>query len=42
MMPIFGRLFDIGRYDGAFLLAGSLPLAGFAVWLALNRVAAAR
>ena len=40
IMPVFGRLFDLGRYDVAFLIAGSFPLAGYAIWLALNRAPA--
>lgn len=40
VMPVFGRLYDLQRYDVAFALAGSIPLAGLVVWLALNRTAA--
>ena len=37
MMPIFGRLFDLHRYDLAFMLAGTTPLVGVVVWLLSNR-----
>ncbi|MEK7407023.1 MAG: MFS transporter [Acidobacteriota bacterium] len=36
-MPVFGRLFDLGRWDAAFLLAAALPVAGYAIWLGINR-----
>lgn len=36
-MPVFGRLFDLGRYDVAFALATAFPVAGTAVWQAMNR-----
>ncbi|MCW5981279.1 MAG: MFS transporter [Bryobacteraceae bacterium] len=36
-MPLFGRLYDVERYDIAFAVAGSLPAIGVAAWLALNR-----
>lgn len=35
-MPIFGRLFDMGRYDDAFLLAATSPIAGYVGWRALT------
>jgi ACS family hexuronate transporter-like MFS transporter len=35
-MPLFGRLFDQGRYGSAYLLAALCPMAGFALWLALT------
>jgi ACS family hexuronate transporter-like MFS transporter len=31
-MPLAGRLFDLRRYDLAFLLAASFPVAGFTIW----------
>jgi ACS family hexuronate transporter-like MFS transporter len=37
IMPIAGRLFDQKNYSTAFLLAALFPLAGWAIWLALNR-----
>lgn len=38
MMPVFGRLFDEGRYATAFGLAAALPSAGYLVWRAANRM----
>jgi predicted MFS family arabinose efflux permease len=35
-MPIFGRLFDRGRFDAGFLLAAIVPLAGYALWCWLS------
>jgi MFS transporter, ACS family, hexuronate transporter len=32
-MPIFGRLFDLGRYDLAFVMAAACPIAGYLFWL---------
>ncbi len=37
LMPVFGRLFDLGRYGAAFSLAAALPPAGYLVWRAVNR-----
>lgn len=37
MMPVFGRLFDLGRYATAFAIAAALPPAGYLVWRAANR-----
>jgi ACS family hexuronate transporter-like MFS transporter len=37
VMPGFGRLFDAGRYDAAFWLAGAAPLIGWALWIALAK-----
>ncbi len=37
MMPVFGRLFDLGRYATAFGIAAALPPAGYLVWRAANR-----
>lgn len=37
MMPVFGRLFDLGRYATAFGIAAALPPAGYLVWRAFNR-----
>ena len=36
-MPVVGRLFDLRLYDAAFGLATLFPVAGYAVWRALNR-----
>lgn len=36
MMPIFGRLFDLKRYDAAFLLAAACPIVGYVCWLWLT------
>ena len=35
-MPWFGRLFDQGRYDTAFVAASLFPAAGYFGWLALS------
>ena len=40
-MPLFGRLFDIGRYDVAFAIAALLPAIGYAGWAWINRAARA-
>jgi ACS family hexuronate transporter-like MFS transporter len=32
VMPVFGRLFDEGRFQTAFLLAIAFPVAGYVVW----------
>ncbi|MEN6534911.1 MAG: MFS transporter [Bryobacteraceae bacterium] len=37
VMPIFGRLFDLRQYDTLFLLAAICPIAGYLIWLAINR-----
>jgi ACS family hexuronate transporter-like MFS transporter len=36
VMPVFGRLFDQGRYDTAFALATVFPLLGYAGWRLLS------
>ncbi len=36
-MPVFGRLMDLRAWDAAFFAAAGVPLAGFSVWLLLNR-----
>ncbi len=36
-MPVFGRLFDLRRWDAAFLLAAALPVMGYLVWAWINR-----
>lgn len=36
VMPVFGRLFDLGRYDLAFLLAAIFPIAGYLGWRTLT------
>jgi ACS family hexuronate transporter-like MFS transporter len=38
IMPVAGRLFDQRQYEAAFLLAASIPVAGYFGWLALSRV----
>jgi ACS family hexuronate transporter-like MFS transporter len=35
-MPVFGRLFDLGRMQEAFALAAVFPVAGYAIWLWAN------
>jgi ACS family hexuronate transporter-like MFS transporter len=37
-MPVFGRLFDGGRFGVAFALAGLAQSAGVVLWLALERM----
>ena len=37
IMPVFGRLFDLARFDVGFALAAVFPVAGFATWWVLNR-----
>jgi hypothetical protein len=34
-MPVFGRLFDLHRWDLAFALAAIFPVAGYGAWLLL-------
>jgi hypothetical protein len=36
-MPVFGRLFDMHRYDLAFALAAILPAFGYFGWAWINR-----
>jgi len=36
-MPLFGRLFDLHRYDIAFAVAALLPAVGFMGWAWINR-----
>jgi MFS transporter, ACS family, hexuronate transporter len=36
VMPGVGRLFDLHRYEAAFLVAALFPVAGCAVWTMLN------
>jgi ACS family hexuronate transporter-like MFS transporter len=36
-MPLFGRLFDMRRYDLAFAIAAVLPAIGYAGWAWINR-----
>lgn len=36
-MPVFGRLFDLERYDLAFGAAVTAPFLGYAFWLLANR-----
>jgi MFS transporter, ACS family, aldohexuronate transporter len=38
-MPLFGRLFDMRRYDLAFAIAAVLPALGYAGWAWINRAA---
>jgi ACS family hexuronate transporter-like MFS transporter len=35
-MPLFGKLFDLHRYDIAFGVAALLPAVGFAGWAWIN------
>jgi ACS family hexuronate transporter-like MFS transporter len=37
VMPLFGRLIDRARWDGAFLLAAVVPALGYLLWLVMNR-----
>lgn len=37
IMPVFGRLFDLKRYDVAFVLAAAMPILGYILWLRLTR-----
>jgi hypothetical protein len=37
VMPIFGRLFDLSRFDAGFALAAGFPVAGYVIWLTINR-----
>jgi MFS transporter, ACS family, hexuronate transporter len=39
VMPVFGRLFDLARFDAGFALAAVFPVAGYATWLGINRTA---
>ncbi len=36
IMPVFGRLFDLARFDAGFLLASLFPLAGYLTWRTLS------
>lgn len=36
-MPVFGRLFDKGRFDAGFALASVFPVLGFGMWWVVNR-----
>jgi MFS transporter, ACS family, hexuronate transporter len=36
-MPLFGRLFDLRRYDAAFAIAALMPAVGYAGWAWINR-----
>jgi MFS transporter, ACS family, hexuronate transporter len=37
VMPVFGHLFDLARFDAGFALAALFPLAGYLAWRALGR-----
>jgi ACS family hexuronate transporter-like MFS transporter len=37
VMPAVGRLFDLHRYDAAFLVAALFPIAGWGAWAVLSR-----
>jgi len=37
IMPVFGRLFDLARWQTAFLLAAACPVAGYLIWSTINR-----
>ena len=41
IMPVFGRLFDRGRFDAGFAVAEAFPVLGFGTWWAVNRRPAA-
>ncbi|MFB3825209.1 MAG: MFS transporter [Bryobacteraceae bacterium] len=36
VMPVFGRLFDLNRFDAGFALAAAFPAAGFLTWAVVN------
>lgn len=36
VMPVFGRLFDLARFDAGFALAAAFPVAGYATWRTLS------
>lgn len=36
-MPVFGRLFDLARFDAGFALAAAFPVAGYATWRIVNK-----
>jgi MFS transporter, ACS family, hexuronate transporter len=38
IMPVFGRLFDRGRFDAGFVLAAALPPVGYLAWTVLARM----
>jgi ACS family hexuronate transporter-like MFS transporter len=42
IMPVFGRLFDLGRFDAGFVLAAALPPVGYFAWAVLARMKGAR
>jgi len=42
IMPVFGRLFDLARWQTAFLLATACPVAGCLIWSTINRGVRAR
>ncbi|MCC6861237.1 MAG: MFS transporter [Bryobacterales bacterium] len=37
VMPVFGRLFDLARFDAGFVLAAGFPVAGYVTWRTINR-----
>jgi ACS family hexuronate transporter-like MFS transporter len=37
VMPVFGRLFDLQRYDTAFGIAAIFPVSGYVLWRAFGR-----
>ena len=37
IMPVFGRLFDLARFDAGFALAALFPVAAFVAWSVLSR-----
>jgi ACS family hexuronate transporter-like MFS transporter len=39
IMPVFGRLFDLARFDAGFALAAVFPVAAYVTWWAINRQA---
>lgn len=39
VMPGVGKLFDLHRYDAAFLVAALFPVGGYAVWRVCSRMA---
>jgi ACS family hexuronate transporter-like MFS transporter len=37
MMPLLGRLFDLGRHTYAFFIVSAIPISGYIFWKMLNR-----
>lgn len=37
LMPVFGKMFDLGRINESFAVAALFPLAGWAIWMWTSR-----